>query len=56
MAWDASQDEEIGQSIDDIDPLELAVDADRQAFVVYSSMSLSMRNLRPSCVRSSTKS
>ena len=33
MAGDAAQDEEVGQNINDIDRLELAVDINRQTFV-----------------------
>src|ERR1017187_2569441 len=33
VAWHATQDEEVGESIDDVDGLELAIDADRQALM-----------------------
>jgi hypothetical protein len=52
----ATQDEEVGQYVDDIDRLELSGDTDRQAFMGNSSSTLSIRYLRPSWVRCSTKS
>ena len=57
VAGNAPQDEEVRQHVDDVRRPEPAVDPDRQASSwVNSSMTLSMRNLRPSWVRSSTKS
>ena len=63
MARYATQDEQVREHVDNVDPLELACDPDRQAFVrelaarsFGSSTTLSIRILRPSCVRASTKS
>ena len=50
------QDEEVGQNIDHIDRLELAGDTDRQAFVGELVNDIEFRYLRPSWVRSATKS
>ena len=65
MTRHAAQDEQIGEPVDDVDRLQLARHPDRQAQpseLVHDvganavRSSLSMRTLRPSCVRSSTKS
>src|SRR5262249_44128778 len=56
VSGNALQDEEVGQNVDHIDRLELAGDTDRQAFMGEPSSTLSIRYLRPSWVRSSTKS
>src|SRR5215831_4567218 len=46
VTGDATQDEEVGQNVDHIDRLEFAGDTDRQAFMVNSSSTLSIRYLR----------
>lgn len=63
MPRHATEHKQVRQNIDDRGGIELAVDADRQAFPrelaapnVVSSMTFNMRNFLPLWVRSSTKS
>lgn len=56
MPGNAAQDKQVGEHIDDIDRLEPARYPNGQTLVGKFGMMLSMRNLRPSWVRSSTKS
>src|SRR3954451_13701698 len=55
VARHAAQDVRVREHVDGVDCLELASDADRQALVRELVDDVSIRNLRLSCVRSSTK-
>src|SRR5215510_9650766 len=56
VSGNAPQDEEVGQNVDNIDRLELRARRIARHSWVNSSSTLSIRYLRPSWVRSSTKS